>query len=69
VSKTRKTRLVRDIERCLKKTGLPWSLVAGKKHWQIVLNGEVVGVLSYGIQAGMDGRNLMSIIEKKAKGC
>lgn len=69
MSARRKTRLVRDIERCLKATGLPWDLCAGKKHWKIVLNGEVVGILSYGIQAGMDGRNLMAIIEKKAKGC
>jgi hypothetical protein len=69
MSKTRKTRLVRDIERCLKATGLSWSLCPGKKHWQVILDGECVGVLSYGIQNGMDGRNLMAIIKKKAKGC
>lgn len=69
MSKTRKTRLVRDIERCLKATGLPWALETGTKHYRVILDGECVGVLSYGIQNGMDGRNLMSIIKKKAKEC
>ena len=70
MSRARKTRLVRDMEKCLRESGLPWSLEAGKKHWRVILSGECIGVLSYGSgYNGTDGHNLMSIIKRKAKGC
>ena len=42
------TYVPREIKAELDATGLPWSVDPGGKHLKIMLNGSMVGVLSYG---------------------
>ena len=54
----------------LDKTGLPWEIQTGGKHYHIVLNKKMVGIISKGSREveGRTLRNCISQIRRAARG-
>lgn len=53
-------RLPPELERELNATGMTWELRRGSKHYHVVLDGRVVGVLSLSPHAARrDSRNML----------
>jgi hypothetical protein len=61
-----------EVYKALEKTGLPWEIKSGRRHWRIVLSGRQVGVLSYGKQSKQSRdesgkKNLIAQIRRAAR--
>lgn len=37
-----------ELRRLLAETGLPWSIKGGRRHAKVTIDGELVGVISFG---------------------
>lgn len=59
-----KSATYRECEKLLKATGLPWSIVPGKKHHHAFLNGEFVGAISRGKSTRHDCKELHASIRR-----
>lgn len=59
-----------EVLQLLDKARVEWSLVNGRKHWQLVVAGSVVAVLSHGTgSGGLHGRkNVVSAVRRRLEG-
>ncbi len=57
-----------QVEAALNETGLPWQIVAGKKHRKVYVAGQMVLVLSHGSKGFTGSRQLNNAIADIRKG-
>lgn len=62
MSRLTKGRVHREVEAHLKDLGLPWSIERGAKHWKILLEGRLMGVICNG--QGRDAKQIKANIRK-----
>lgn len=62
-------KLHRHIKIALDATGLPWSLDRGGRHYKIVLNGRLIGIIPYGKGTENDRatRNIIAQIRRTVR--
>lgn len=66
MSRMRKSRVYRTIEKELKRSGLRWQIIPGSKHHKVYIEGELVNVFSHGHVHDHDGDAVIrSIIRKR----
>jgi hypothetical protein len=57
----RRFRLPKQVVKALEEASLPYTLVSGKRHMKIMVNGHLVGIIEHAPNDNVSGRSLANL--------